>query len=213
VHLGGADQLRFEAFDLLTERRDDGQVGGEHRAGAGVWEDVEVESGPPPGLFEFLVLEGARAGLSWETILNKRESYREAFDGFDPALVAKYGPREREALLANPGIDRNRLKVEAAIRNAQAFLAVREEFGTFDRYLWQFVGHAPGQNAWRSSADVPARTPVSDAMSKDLKRRKFTFVGSTICYTYMQAVGLVNDYLVGCFRHAELADATSRSGR
>jgi DNA-3-methyladenine glycosylase I len=163
-------------------------------------------------LFEFLILEGAQAGLSWETILNKRQSYREAFDQFDSELVAKYGRRKREALLANPGIVRNRLKVDAAIRNARAFLAVREEFGTFDRYLWQFVGHAPVQNAWKSSADVPARTPESDAMSKDLKRRGFTFVGSTICYAYMQAVGLVNDHLVGCFRHAELAVATSRQG-
>ena len=164
-------------------------------------------------LFEFLVLEGAQAGLSWETILNKRDSYREAFDRFDPALVAKYGPKEREALLANPGIVRNRLKVDAAIQNARAFLAVQEEFGTFDRYVWQFVGHEPVQNAWASSADVPARTPASDALSADLKRRGFKFVGSTICYAFMQAVGLVNDHLVGCFRHAELADATRRKGR
>ena len=164
-------------------------------------------------LFEFLVLEGAQAGLSWETILNKRDSYREAFDRFDPALVAGYGPKEREALLANPGIVRNRLKVDAAIRNARAFLAVQEEFGTFDRYVWQFVGHEPVQNAWASLADVPARTPVSDALSTDLKRRGFTFVGSTICYAFMQAVGLVNDHLVGCYRRGELANAAGRAGR
>ena len=164
-------------------------------------------------LFEFLVLEGAQAGLSWETILNKRDSYREAFDRFDPALVAGYGPKEREALLANPGIVRNRLKVDAAIRNARAFLAVQEEFGTFDRYVWQFVGHEPVQNAWASLADVPARTPASDALSTDLKRRGFTFVGSTICYAFMQAVGLVNDHLFGCFRRGELANATGRTGR
>jgi DNA-3-methyladenine glycosylase I len=164
-------------------------------------------------LFEFLVLEGAQAGLSWETILNKRGSYREAFDRFDPALVARYGPKEREALLANPGIVRNRLKVDAAIRNARAFLAVQEAFGTFDRYVWQFVGHEPVQNTWASLADVPARTQASDALSTDLKRRRFTFVGSTICYAFMQAVGLVNDHLVGCYRRGELANATGRKGR
>jgi DNA-3-methyladenine glycosylase I len=164
-------------------------------------------------LFEFLVLEGAQAGLSWQTILNKRENYREAFDRFDPALVAKYGPKKRVVLLTNPGIVRNRLKVEAAVQNARAFLTVQEEFGTFDRYIWQFVGHKPIQNAWQSSADVPARTPESDAMSKDLKRRGFKFVGSTICYAFMQAVGLVNDHLAGCFRRAELATPTGREGR
>jgi DNA-3-methyladenine glycosylase I len=155
-------------------------------------------------LFEFLVLEGAQAGLSWSTILNKRDNYRQAFDNFDPALVAKYGDKKRQALLANPGIVRNRLKIAAAIQNAQAFLAVQEEFGSFDDYIWDFVGGRPKQNAWKSMKAVPAQTPESDAMSKDLKRRGFKFVGSTICYAFMQAVGMVNDHLVDCFRHAEL---------
>ncbi len=155
-------------------------------------------------LFEFLVLEGAQAGLSWETILKKRGNYREAFDHFDPAIVAKYGKRKQRSLLLNHGIVRNRLKIEAAIRNAGAFLAVQEEFGTFDKYLWGFVGHQPKQNAWRSLAHVPAHTPESDALSRDLKRRGFTFVGSTICYAIMQAVGMVNDHLVECFCHREL---------
>lgn len=155
-------------------------------------------------LFEFLVLEGAQAGLSWETILKKRENYREAFDHFDAAIIAKYGERKRKTLLANAGIVRNRLKVEAAIENAKAFLAVQKEFGTFDRYVWQFVGGEPKQSAWKSSKEVPAITPESDAMS-DLKRRGFKFVGSTICYAFMQAVGMVNDHLVGCYRHDEVA--------
>ena len=158
-------------------------------------------------LFEFLVLEGAQAGLSWETILKKRENYRQAFDGFDPALVAKYGQKERVRLLADAGIVRNRLKVEAAVQNAKAFLAVQEEFGTFDEYIWRFVGNEPQQNVWRSIKEVPAKTPESDAMSKDLKRRGFTFVGSTICYAFMQAVGMVNDHVVDCFRHRELRKA------
>jgi DNA-3-methyladenine glycosylase I len=156
-------------------------------------------------LFEFLILEGAQAGLSWSTILNKRDGYRRAFDDFAPSLVAKYGDRKRQSLLSNPGIVRNRLKVDAAIRNAKAFLVVQEEFGTFDRYIWDFVGGKPKQNAWKSMQDVPARTPESDAMSADLKRRGFTFVGSTICYAFMQAVGMANDHLVNCFRHGELA--------
>lgn len=155
-------------------------------------------------LFEFLVLEGAQAGLSWETILKKRENYREAFDQFDPAIIAKYGERKRKSLLANAGIIRNRLKIDAAIQNAQAFLAVQKEFGTFDQYIWSFVGGEPKQNAWKSIKEVPAMTAESDAMSKDLKRRGFKFVGSTICYAFMQAVGMVNDHLAGCFRHAEL---------
>lgn len=156
-------------------------------------------------LFEFLVLEGAQAGLSWETILNKRESYREAFDQFDPSAVARYGEKKRQGLLSNPGIVRNRLKVEAAVENAKAFLAVQREFGTFDRYVWGLVGNEPRQNAWKALKDVPATTPESDAMSKDLKRRGFKFVGSTICYAFMQAVGMVNDHLVECFRHGELS--------
>ncbi len=154
-------------------------------------------------LFEFLILEGAQAGLSWETILKKRENYRQAFDQFDPAIVAKYGARKRQSLLANPGIVRNRLKIDAAIKNGKAFLAVQKEFGTFDKYVWSFVDHRPLRNAWRTMAEVPACTPQSDAMSKDLKRRGFTFVGSTICYAFMQAVGMVNDHLVNCFRHGQ----------
>jgi DNA-3-methyladenine glycosylase I len=155
-------------------------------------------------LFEFLILEGAQAGLSWETILNKREHYREAFDGFDPAIVAKYGQKKCTSLLANAGIVRNRLKIAAAVQNAKAFLAVQDEIGTFDAYIWGFVGREPNQNAWKSIKDVPAKTPESDAMSKDLKRRGFKFTGSTICYAFMQATGMVNDHVVDCFRHAEL---------
>ena len=155
-------------------------------------------------LFEFLVLEGAQAGLSWETILKKRENYRRAFDNFDPAVIARYGQKKLKGLLADAGIVRNRLKIAAAIQNAKAFLAVQEEFGTFDEYIWRFVGNEPQQNVWRSIKEVPAKTPESDAVSKDLKRRGFTFVGSTICYAFMQAVGMVNDHLVDCFRHGEL---------
>ena len=154
-------------------------------------------------LFEFLVLEGAQAGLSWATILHKRDNYREAFDHFDPAIVAKYGKRKQQSLLLDAGIVRNRLKIDAAIQNAKAFLAVQEEFGTFDKYIWSFVGHRTKQNAWKTLAEVPAHTAESDAMSKDLKKRGFTFVGSTICYAFMQAVGMVNDHLVECFRHGE----------
>jgi DNA-3-methyladenine glycosylase I len=155
-------------------------------------------------LFEFLILEGAQAGLSWSTILKKRENYRQVFDGFDPAIVARYSQRKQQSLLANPGIVRNRLKISSTIANAKAFLAVQQEFGSFDAYLWSFVGGRPKQNTWRSLQDVPARTTESDAMGKDLKRRGFRFVGSTICYAMMQAVGMVNDHLVDCFRHREL---------
>lgn len=155
-------------------------------------------------LFEFLILEGAQAGLSWETILKKRENYRQAFDQFDPARVATYDQNQRQNLLSNPGIIRNRLKIEATIQNAKMFLNMQNEFGTFASYLWGFVGNEPKQNAWTSIQEVPARTPESDALSKDLKRRGFKFVGSTICYAFMQAVGMVNDHLVDCFRHSEL---------
>jgi DNA-3-methyladenine glycosylase I len=157
-------------------------------------------------LFEFLVLEGAQAGLSWITILKKRPAYREAFDHFDPARVARYGPKKVRALLADEGIVRNRQKIEAAVDSARAFLAVQEEFGTFDRYVWNFVGGRPRQNAWRSLQQVPASTPESVALSKDLRRRGFRFVGPTVCYAFMQAVGMVNDHVVTCFRHAELAE-------
>lgn len=152
-------------------------------------------------LFEFLILEGAQAGLSWSTILNKRPEYRKAFDGFDARKIARYGDAKFAELMANPGIVRNRLKIRAAVRNAEAFLAVRKEFGTFDKYIWQFVGGEPVRNHWRTMDEVPARTPQSDAMSKDLAKRGFTFVGSTICYAFMQATGMVDDHLVTCPRH------------
>ena len=154
------------------------------------------------GLFEFILLEGAQAGLSWSTILNKRENYRRAFDGFEAEKIARYGPRKIAALLGDAGIVRNRLKIAAAIGNARAFLATQKEFGSFDRYIWSFVGGRPIQNAWTSSKQVPAKTAESDAMSRDLVKRGFKFVGSTICYGFMQATGLVNDHLVSCFRHA-----------
>jgi len=155
-------------------------------------------------LFEFLILEGAQAGLSWETVLKKRPNYREAFDNFDPIIVAKYNQSKINKLLANPGIIRNRLKIHAAIKNAKAFLAVQKESGSFDRYIWQFIGGTPKQNRWQRMEQVPARTPESDAMSKDLLKRGFTFVGSTICYAFMQAVGMVNDHLVQCGRYREV---------
>ncbi len=156
-------------------------------------------------LFEMLILEGAQAGLSWITILNKRENYRAAFDNFDAHKVVRYSDKKIASLLANPGIVRNRLKVSAAVTNAKAFLKVQEEFDTFDRYIWQFVGGKPIQNNWTSTKQVPARTKESDAMSKDLLKRGFKFVGSTICYAHMQATGMVNDHLVSCYRHKECA--------
>ena len=155
-------------------------------------------------LFEFLILEGAQAGLSWDTVLMKRTRYREVFDGFDVGKVARYDQKKARDLLKDAGIIRNRLKIAAAISNAQAFLKVQKEFGSFDKYIWQFVGVKPKQNAWRTHKSLPAKTVESDAMSKDLKKRGFRFVGSTICYAFMQATGMVNDHLVSCFRHAEL---------
>src|SRR5579863_2130878 len=155
-------------------------------------------------LFEFLLLEGAQAGLSWSTTLNKRDNYRRAYDNFDPARVASYDSRKMKKLLADPGIVRNRLKVASSVDNAKAFLSVQEEFGTFDRYIWQFVGGKPRINRWKSLKQLPARTPESDEMSKDLKRRGFRFVGSTICYAFMQAVGMVNDHARDCFRYRAL---------
>jgi len=152
-------------------------------------------------LFKFLILEGAQAGLSWDTILQKRENYRAAFDRFDPKKIARYDRRTTQRLLRDAGIVRNRLKIASAIRNAKAFLAVHKEFGSFDRYIWQFVGGKPRVNAWRLSEKIPARTTESDAMSKDLKKRAFNFVGSTICYAFMQATGMVNDHAVECFRY------------
>ena len=161
-------------------------------------------------LFEFLILEGAQAGLSWSTILKKRENYRRAFDNFDARKIAKYDARKVKKLLADPGIVRNRLKVAAAVQNAKAFLAVQSEFGSFDAYLWQFVGGRPIQNHRHSLKGIPARTSESDAMSKDLLRRGFKFVGPTICYAFMQAVGMVNDHTVDCFRHAQIKHCKSR---
>lgn len=156
-------------------------------------------------LFEFLILEGAQAGLSWITILRKRANYRRAFDDFDPVKVARYRQRRIIALLKNEGIVRNRLKIQAAVNNAQRFLEVQSEFGSFDRYLWGYVDGRPMQNDWRRVSDIPAATPQSDSLSKDMKKRGFKFVGSTICYAFMQAVGLVNDHVTGCFRHRAVA--------
>jgi len=155
-------------------------------------------------LFEFLVLEGAQAGLSWSTVLRKRDAYRQAFDRFDPRKVAGYDKRKVASLLADAGIIRNRAKIESAIKNAQEFLDVQAEFGSFDAYQWRFVDGRPIQNRWRAVGDIPTRSAQSDAMSNDLKSRGFTFVGSTIVYAHMQAVGMVNDHLVGCFRYAEV---------
>ena len=162
-------------------------------------------------LFEFLTLEGAQAGLSWETILKKRENYRKAFRGFDAAKVARYGAKEIARLLADDGIVRNRAKIEAAITNAKALLEVQQEFGSFDVYVWRFVGGKPRRNRFEWWRDLPAMTEQSAAMSKDLRRRGFKFVGPTICYAFMQAVGMVNDHEVGCFRYRELSKATRRS--
>ena len=155
-------------------------------------------------LFEFLILEGAQAGLSWELILQKRAAYRDAFDGFDPVLVAEYDDDKVAELLANPRIVRNRLKVRAAIGNARAFLDTQQEFGSFDAYIWGFVGGSPVKNAWGSLGDIPASTPESETMSKELRRRGFRFVGPTICYAFMQATGMVNDHTVECFRYGEI---------
>lgn len=155
-------------------------------------------------LFEFLVLEGAQAGLSWITILKRREGYRTGFHGFDPQIVAAYSPTDVRRLLADPGIIRNRLKIESAIRNARGVLKIAEEFGSFDAFLWRYVDGRPIQNGWRSLAEIPARTEKSDAISKELKKRGFSFVGSTICYAFMQAVGMVNDHVVDCFRYDEV---------
>jgi DNA-3-methyladenine glycosylase I len=155
-------------------------------------------------LFEMLILEGAQAGLSWLTILRKRDQYRKAFHGFDADSIARYGAGDLKRLLSDPGIVRNRLKIEAAISNARGYLKIVEEFGSFDRFLWRYVDNGPVQNAWRSTSDIPSRSAASDRMSKDLKVRGFKFVGSTICYAFMQAVGMVNDHVVPCFRYREV---------
>ena len=155
-------------------------------------------------LFEFLILEGAQAGLSWSTILNKRQAYMQAFDNFEPAKVASYDVIKVQQLLTNSGIVRNRLKIQAAIQNARSFLAIQDQYGSFDTYIWQFVDGKPVQNSWKSLQEIPATTKESDAMSKELKKRGFTFVGTTICYAFMQAVGMVNDHIVDCFRWREV---------
>jgi DNA-3-methyladenine glycosylase I len=161
-------------------------------------------------LFEFLILEGAQAGLSWDTILKKRQHYRAAFDNFDPKKIARYDRRKIQSLMNNAGIIRNRLKIASAVQNAKAFLKVQDDFGSFDAYIWQFVGGSPIVNSRRSSKQVPARTPESDAMSKDLKKRGFSFVGTTICYAFMQAMGLVNDHTTTCFRYSQLLPRNRR---
>jgi len=158
-------------------------------------------------LFEMLILEGAQAGLSWSTILNKRENYRQVFDDFNPSIVAGYDDAKVSALLADPGIVRNRLKVESAIRNAKAFLEVQEELGSFNTFIWGFVNGEPIINSWKVMSEIPAKTPESEAMSKELKQRGFNFVGPTICYAFMQSIGMVNDHVVDCFRYAELKGA------
>ncbi|HTD25154.1 MAG TPA: DNA-3-methyladenine glycosylase I [Terriglobales bacterium] len=163
-------------------------------------------------LFEFLILEGAQAGLSWSTILAKREAYRKAFSSFDPRKVARYGAEKLSRLLANPGIVRNRLKISAAVRNAKAFLQVQKEFGSFDAYIWQFVGGQPIRNSWRAGGKLPAQTIESTKMSKDLVKRGFTFAGPTVCYAFMQATGMVNDHLVSCFRYSEVKDTSYHKG-
>jgi DNA-3-methyladenine glycosylase I len=165
--------------------------------GVPVWDDRT--------LFEFLILEGAQAGLSWSTILNKREGYRRLYDGFDPQIVAGYGDGKRAELLSDPAIVRNRAKVAASIGNARAFLAVQAEFGSFADYIWRFTDGRPIQNAWKTLAELPAKTTLAETISKDLRKRGFTFVGPTIVYAHMQATGMVNDHLVSCFRHPELA--------
>jgi DNA-3-methyladenine glycosylase I len=157
-------------------------------------------------LFEFLLLEGAQAGLSWTTVLSKREHYRQAYDGFNPILIAQYDEKKKEQLLNNAGIIRNKLKIEASILNARQFIRIQQEFGSFDAYIWQFVRGKTLHNHWTSTEAIPAFTPESDLMSKELKRRGFKFVGTTICYAFMQAVGLVNDHTVDCFRHQQLLD-------
>lgn len=164
-------------------------------------------------LFEFLTLEGAQAGLSWLTILKKRENYRRALHGFDPQKIASYAATDVERLLADSSIIRNRLKIESAIKNARAVLKIMDEFGSFDAFIWRYVDYRPIQNAWRSLAEIPATTEQSDTMSKDLKKRGFNFVGSTICYSFMQAVGMVNDHVVGCFRHDEVKKAARPGSR
>ncbi|MDI6808056.1 MAG: DNA-3-methyladenine glycosylase I [Candidatus Eisenbacteria bacterium] len=177
----------------------------------------DVEWGTPVHddrrLFEMLILEGAQAGLSWSTILKKRQNYRKAFHGFDIKKIASYSRADVKRLLSDPGIVRNRLKIESAIKNAHGVLDIRKEYGSFDSFIWRYVNHAPRQNAWKSLSELPARTQQSDAMSRDLKKLGFSFVGSTICYAFMQAVGMVNDHVVNCFRHRELVKIARQDKR
>ena len=179
------------------------------REGTACWEYHDKEWGVPVHddirLFEFLILESFQAGLSWETVLIKREDFRQAFSRFDAVKIAAYDERKIQEMLSNPGIIRNRSKIEAAIQNAQAFLEIRKEFGSFDAYIWYFVGGKPKQNSWRTLNEIPAQTQESEAMSKDLLKRGFKFVGPTICYAYMQAVGMVNDHVISCFRYKEIS--------
>jgi len=189
----------------MTEKKRCGWCGDDPRYVAYHDEEWGVPVYDDRTLFEFLILEGAQAGLSWSTILNKREGYREAFDEFDPAIVARYDDHKTAELLANPGIVRNRLKVASAVSNARAFLEVQDERGSFSDYIWSFVDGRPIQNSWRSLAEIPPKTPLAEEISKDLKKRGFRFVGPTIVYAHMQATGMVNDHLVDCFRHHEVA--------
>lgn len=161
--------------------------------------------------FEMIILDGAQAGLSWITILKRRESYRKAFDNFDVLKVSRYSSKKIEKLLTNPGIIRNRLKVNSTVQNARCFLKIQKEFGSFDKYIWQFVNHKTIQNKWKKMSELPAKTAQSDAMSKDLKKRGFSFVGSTICYAYMQAAGMVNDHTLGCFRNKKVKKMSGSS--
>jgi DNA-3-methyladenine glycosylase I len=202
----GLRKTRSRRFDLLPRDSQKRRCEWANTEAGITYHDTEwgVPLHDDRALFEFLILEGAQAGLSWSTILNKRAGYRRAFDNFDARRVARYDARKISQLLANAEIVRNRLKIAAAIRNAKEFLAVQKEFGSFDAYIWQFVGGRPIRNAWRSLRDVPARAAESDAMSKNLAKRGFKFVGSTICYALMQATGMVNDHVVGCYRYREI---------
>ena len=201
------------SFSGNTQERGEGRCGWAKTELSIAYHDTEwgVPLHDDRVLFEFLILEGAQAGLSWETILKKRQNFRVAFDHFDPRAIAKYDTRKVKALLNDPGIIRNRLKITAAVQNARSFLTVQDEFGSFDAYLWRFVGGRPKNYARRTLGRIPNRTPESDALSKDLSRRGFKFVGSTICYAFMQAVGLVNDHLVTCFRYREILYAAGRA--
>jgi DNA-3-methyladenine glycosylase I len=193
---GGGGDLSLVKRCAWADRSELEQSYHDHEWGVAVHDDRR--------LFEFLVLEGAQAGLSWSTILRKRDGYRKAFDNFDARKISQYSDNDVSRLLDNPGIIRNRLKINAAIANAKTFQQVQKQFGSFDRYIWQFVNHTPVQNSWRKMTDIPSSSPESDAMSRDLRKRGFKFVGTTICYAFMQAVGMVNDHVIDCFRYQEI---------